>query len=493
MKFLKKTVFSHVFVFVLLILVSTMLRLQNLTSPMLDAYYFRQTQTATIARNFYKNGINLLRPELDIFGIGRERFLILESPLYEAAVALVSFLFDYSEVVARLVSITSGIISGIFLYFIVILLSGNRSLALLSLIFYLFFPINIFFQRAVLIESFVVMLHLLAILLWLIFLKKANIAKFIFTAVVTILAVIGKITYGPSLILFLLFLAIHKYKKMLLTRGEIWVFFIFVITVCFLWQKTANQLNVLSGQTFFTSNNLEHWIWNTGTISERLNPQSWINRYHDILSGITKITAVFFLVGLLKSLFQKKKLLNPWLIWMVIMAVYYLIFFRIQSHVYYFMIVTPSIAVLAAYGVFEFFLFIKKAINPVLSLTIILLLMLAFAFKSVKNVKGYFVIHTDVKHKIQMLNTYLKEPGPVIFIYPHWDWNSIYTYYSGRKGVVLTLSDLDNLTQYTSQGYRQVIFIDFSDKDINQTLLSKYRLTEIHRSQYIVITLFSGL
>lgn len=493
MKFLKKTVFSHVFVFVLLILVSTILRLQNLTAPMLDAYYFRQTQTATVARNFYNNGINLLRPELDIFGIGRERFLILESPLYEAAVALISFLFGYSEVVARLVSITSGIISGILLYFIASLLSGKRGLALLSLIFYLFFPINIFFHRAVLIESFVVMLHLLAILLWLIFLKKANIVLFIATVLITILAVIGKITYGPFLLLFLLFLAFHKHKKMLLTRGEIWVFFIFVAAICFFWQQTANQLNVLSGQAFFTSINLEHWIWNIGTISERLNPKSWVNRYHDILSGITKIAAVFFLAGLFKSLYQKKKLLNPWLIWMVIMAVYYLIFFRIQSHVYYFMVVTPAVAVLAAYGVIEFFLFVKKAINPALSLIIVYLLMLAYVLKSVKNVHGYFVIHSDVSRKIQMLNTHLKEPGPVIFIYPHWDWNSVYTYYSGRKGIVLTLSDLDNLTQYTSQGYRHVIFIDFSDKDINQTLLSKYRLTEIHRSQYIVVTLFSGL
>ncbi|HPP13462.1 MAG TPA: hypothetical protein PKW42_12105, partial [bacterium] len=44
----------------------------QIQQPLLDTYSFRQTQTATIARNFYRHGIDFFKTELDIFGPGEE-------------------------------------------------------------------------------------------------------------------------------------------------------------------------------------------------------------------------------------------------------------------------------------------------------------------------------------------------------------------------------------------------------------------------------------
>jgi len=455
---------------------------------MYDAYYFRQTQTATVAKNYVTNGINLLRSELDIFGIGKEKYLIMESPLYQATVAILAGTFGYSEMLARLISIAAGLISAICLYYIVNQLAKDKTLALLSVTFFLFFPINIFFQRTVLIESFVVMLHLLALALWLKLLDRQAIWLFILTLIVTILAAIGKIIYGPFLLLFMLVLGYFKFGKQIWRQSWLWLFFLSAGVGMWFWQTTANRLNILSGHGFFTSENPEHWIWNVGYFSERLKLKAWILRFNDILGGITKPGALAVFIGSLFILFNKSKKYYPWLIWVGIMLVYYVLFFRIQSHIYYFLIVTPSLAVLAAYGVWEGFKLSKKYFNRKIALVGVFLFMLAFLYKGSKNAQGYFVLHTDVQEKIELLNHELTEPGPVVFIFPQWDWNSVYTYYTGRKGIVLDFKNLDQLSQFRAQGYKYAVFIDFNPDEIGKDLFKQYKLTETFRSEMMIVS-----
>lgn len=497
---MKKFIFvNHYLIFLSVILVGAfVLRLNNLAAPIYDAYYFRQTQTATVARNYVASGINLLRSELDIFGIGKERYLIMESPLYQATVALLSGTFGYSEMLARLVSIFSGLVSAVCLYYLVKILSrsdrhsfsggGQQSLALLTATFFLFFPLNIFFQRTVLIESFVVMLHLLALVFWIKLLEKLTPMLFILTLVVTILAVISKIIYGPWLLLFMLAIGYFKFDKKIIGRPWIWLFFITAGVGMWFWQITANKLNILSGHGFFTSENPEHWLWNVGYFSERLKLKAWVLRTNDVLGGITKLGATAVVFGSLVILFKKNKKYYLWLIWVGIMLVYYVFFFRIQSHIYYFLIVTPSLAILAAIGASEGYKLINKLLNRKVAAFVIFIFILAFLYKGSKNAQGYFVLHTDVEQKIEILNREMTEPGPVVFIFPKWDWNSVYTYYTGRKGVVMDYKNLDQLSQLRAQGYKYAVFIDFNEEEINQKLLINYSLHEIYRGEKVLIS-----
>ncbi len=200
------------------------LRLNNFSAPIYDAYYFRQTQTATVARNFYEKGINLLRPELDIFGIGKEQYLILESPLYQAVYAAFAHILGFSDTLGRAISIASRIVSGLLLYLLVLLLSKKKKLAFLSMTIFYFFPLAIFSRRTVLIESFVLMLHLLALVLWILWLRHQGIGFYLLVLLITILAIISKIIYGPFLLLFIAVLLVVEKGKRELIRVEMMFF-----------------------------------------------------------------------------------------------------------------------------------------------------------------------------------------------------------------------------------------------------------------------------
>lgn len=466
------------------------LRLNNINQPLIDAYYFRQAQTATVARYFYEDGINIFRPELDIFGTGPEKHLIHEAGVYQATVAALSQVFGYSVQLARAVSIFSGIVSGLCVYCLVHEISNKKILALLSLFFFWFFPMNIFFQRAVLIESFVLMLHMLALCFWLTVLRKHSITIFIITLVITTLAIIAKVTYGPFLLLFMLLIGAHEKGKQLFRTPITWIFIITVSGAALYWQEMANKLNILSHQELFTSSNPTHWYYNIGTLRERFMPKIWQVRVQNALGGVTKIGFLTSGLGGVFLMIKKNKTKSLWLGWGVIMLVYYFVFFRMQDHAYYFLIITPVLAVLSAYGVWGIFSLLKK-VNQGIALFVVLTLVGFFMFKGVKNAQGYFVLHNDVQRKIDLMNKYFVKDGPIVFVAPLWKWESVYTYYTGRKGIVYRFDDLDiQEMKYLAQTYKYVVFQDFSAQDIDQELLSKFNLSEVHRDEGIVIAEF---
>lgn len=482
-KYLDKYVY---FIIAVLTVLALLTRLRGFSAPLYDAYYFRQTQTATVARNFYTNGINLFRPQLDIFGTGPEQYLILESPIYQAVVAYLSQFWGFSESIARSVSIASGLISGLCLYFIVLFINKNKLLALLSLIFFWFFPLSIFVERAVLIESFVVMMHLVTLLIWIILLRNTKIWLFLVAVIITILAIISKIIYAPTLLLFMGLIGLYEDGKKIFRRPEVWVFFISVIAAVFYWQTTADRLNILSNQPLFASQNKEYLLWNTGTLMERFSLHAWTDRIRDILGSVTKLGIVTVVLGIFWGIKNRNKAFVLWLGWLAVMFLEYIFFFRIQSHNYYFLVVLPALAVFAAYGIYGLGLWLGKISGKTVSFLVVLLILGYFMFKGSQNAWGYFVIHQDVERKIDITNRYLTKPGNIIFVFPQSDWNSVYTYYTHRKGIVMTLPGLGNIATYKYRGYAYVVFQDFDTGKINQSLLEKYHLSLIHEDKEVV-------
>ncbi len=206
------------------------------------------------------------------------------------------------------------------------------------------------------------------------------------------------------------------------------------------------------------------------------------------MGGITKLGALAMSAGATFILFHKNRKYFIYLVWIGIMFIYYLFFFRIQSHIYYFLIALPSLAVLAAVGIWAGYEVLKIYFNRKIARVVIFIFLLAFLYKGGKNAQGFFVVHTDIAEKIEVLNQELVIPGPVVLIFPKWDWNSVYTYYTHRKGIVLDIKNLDQLSQYRAQGYKYSVFIDFKPEEINQHLLDQYKLQETHRGANVIIS-----
>ena len=98
---LATTVRQHVPLLVIL-LVATVLRLQYLHAPLLDAHRWRQVDTASIARTFYEGSINPLKPEAN-WG-GAHGYVESEFPLYSYGLALLYAIFGVHDWFGRLLT-----------------------------------------------------------------------------------------------------------------------------------------------------------------------------------------------------------------------------------------------------------------------------------------------------------------------------------------------------------------------------------------------------
>lgn len=154
---------SDKFFLSLIVLIAFLLRLYRIDTPLADWHSWRQADTASVTRNYVKNGINLLYPTFDDLSnvaSGKDNpkgLRFVEFPLYNIAHVFVDQLFiGYNlELKGRLTSILASVGSTIFIFFLVRKYSG-RLTAFFSALFFAIIPFNIFFSRVILPEPFLV-------------------------------------------------------------------------------------------------------------------------------------------------------------------------------------------------------------------------------------------------------------------------------------------------------------------------------------------------
>lgn len=161
--------FSEVIIVILLLLLGGWLRTYRLNAPLADWHSWRQADTAAVARNFVKDGFNLLYPQSDSFLALNEhrlqnpnRYFINEFPLYNAIVAGLYTQFGVHEYLGRLVSIFFSLIGALALYGLVRTLLGVVP-SLFTLAYYLFLPYNIYYSRVFMPDPTFVALSILSL------------------------------------------------------------------------------------------------------------------------------------------------------------------------------------------------------------------------------------------------------------------------------------------------------------------------------------------
>jgi hypothetical protein len=130
----------------LIILLSLVVHLPGLTSPLLDYQAYRQCQTASMARNYVRHGMHFSRPELDTEGSPVRAGT--EFPIYSYLLALLFKVFGTKEIWGHILSAIFAAWGGIFLYLFVRQQLGE-SWALASALVMSVLPIHIYFTRSV--------------------------------------------------------------------------------------------------------------------------------------------------------------------------------------------------------------------------------------------------------------------------------------------------------------------------------------------------------
>ena len=144
---------KNLFRILLLLVVALIFRLPGIREPLTDTQYWRQTDTASIARNYYEEGMRFYYPSVNWREDG-PGYVESEFPLYPYMVALLYEGFGgVEESLGRLVSVVFGLFTVLLLYLFSFRLFKNSAMAFISGMVYAISPLCIFYNRAFMPES----------------------------------------------------------------------------------------------------------------------------------------------------------------------------------------------------------------------------------------------------------------------------------------------------------------------------------------------------
>jgi hypothetical protein len=156
-----------------ILVIAFTVRLYELTTPLADWHSFRQADTASVTREFVKNGVNLLYPRYhDISNIQSGKFnpqgwRMVEFPLVNGVLAwILRFQPEWNlVVVSRLASVFATVISIAALAQLIEKMHDSQT-ALVAALVWAIIPYGIYYGRVILPEPFVLMFVLISLVAW---------------------------------------------------------------------------------------------------------------------------------------------------------------------------------------------------------------------------------------------------------------------------------------------------------------------------------------
>lgn len=206
--------FNLIIIFVIMIL-GAALRLYRLDAPLADWHSWRQTDTASVAREYVKNGIDLMHPtyhDLSSIPSGLDNpngYRFVEFPIISALHATLAKNYPQLGLVewGRLLSVISSTLSIGLIYLIMQTVSGNLA-AMVAALVYATLPYNIFYGRVILPEPHLILFMLAALYAFIRYYETGKVVALIFYTITMTLAVLMKPTalvVGVPIALYALF------------------------------------------------------------------------------------------------------------------------------------------------------------------------------------------------------------------------------------------------------------------------------------------------
>jgi Dolichyl-phosphate-mannose-protein mannosyltransferase len=234
------------FVFYFLLLLALGLRLYGVTNPLTDHHYWRQTDTAAIARNFATIEMNIMQPMLD--WQGERGYAEVEFQLYTFLIAVLYKVVGVHDSLGRMLSVLFSMVGWFVLYDMARRMFG-RSAALGAVALYSIAPLAVFFGRSFQPEAAMATFSIFALYAAWRYSERESIKWLWLSAVSVSLAILLKLT-SLYLGLPLLFIAYRRDRFRFLLCWKWWVFAFIALAPSYYWYTWAHQLGVASGAGF---------------------------------------------------------------------------------------------------------------------------------------------------------------------------------------------------------------------------------------------------
>lgn len=301
---------------------------------------WRESDVASIARNYYREGMNIFSPRIDWRGDG-PGYAEMEFPVLPWMIALFYKVFGYHEIAGKLLSFSFSLAS----LLIFLKLSHYFLPKLADAAATLFFALNpLLFRTANTLqpESLMFMLYLLAVYAFLRWIQDDSKKYYIIALIATALSILVKASAAHIGLFYLLFVIRQRGFKFL-QNWSMWLFAVLSLLPALLWYTHAHQLWLQYGNSLGVSNE-SHWVGldffkNIYFIKGIINSE---------IRFVWMPTGLFIIVTGLMS--NRRNLANQiCVMWLIAIFLYYFIAARTTADewaYYYHIFAVPPIAIL---------------------------------------------------------------------------------------------------------------------------------------------------
>jgi 4-amino-4-deoxy-L-arabinose transferase-like glycosyltransferase len=236
-------------VFFVLLSVALLLRIPLLTRPLTDSHTdsWRQTDTASIARHFYRGGYQLFHPQVYWGGSG-PAYTETEFQLHPFVTALLYGAFGEQVWLGRLVSLTFAMLGLCAFYFLARRVAGER-VALFGLGFLALSPLHVRYSTAFMPEATVLCFYVAALYFFQRWLDEQRSRDLWLAGGATALAILVKPTSIQVGLVFALLLLFRE-RLRFLSRLQMWGFALVCLAPGVAWYWHARNLYLTYGNTF---------------------------------------------------------------------------------------------------------------------------------------------------------------------------------------------------------------------------------------------------
>lgn len=408
---------------VVILFLSFVVRLYRIDEPLADWHSWRQADTAAVARNYVKYGVDLLHPIYDDIsstqsGLDNPNgYRMVEFPIYNALVASVYSRWPgyKMETWARMISILASLGSLIFLYLIVKKYKDSIT-ALFTGFFFGLIPYNIFFSRTILPEPTMTFAFLGAIYFFDKYLDEESKSKktfwFACSAILSSIALLVKVM-AVFFLFPIIYLILSKYKLKVLIKPELWIYALVTFIPIILWRVWITK--------FPEGIPASDWLLNGGNIRFKGAFFRWIiaERMGKLILAYGGFVLFFF------GLVAKKTKSHMFLLSFLVSSITYVIVFARGNvqHDYYQIPTIPSLAIFAAIGAREL---LEKSKILLLSL---ILMMLGFGWYEIRG--DFNINHPEIVEAGIIVDRIT--PPDALVIAPY-EGDTAFLYQTKRKG-----------------------------------------------------------
>lgn len=444
---LEQSQYFEYFLLSLVLVFGFLVRLYKINTPLADWHSWRQADTASVTKNYLKDGINLLYPRYhDISSIqtgyqNPQGYRFVEFPIYNLMHIGIYKLFYKNinlETAGRLTNIIFAIFIAVSLYLFVKRATKNKWLGILSAGFYLFIPYNIYYTRVVLPDAMAAGFGVLGVWLFWEYLQSKKSWLVYASAILFALGLLTKpfvAFYG----LPVLYMTIRKYKWDIFKNIHLLIALDLALIPMLLWRIWINQKGLLVG--------IAHYKWAFNGDGIRFRPAFWrwifAERVGRLILGFWGL--VPFASGLVVKPSKKlQKFFRYNLFWLGGVLLYASIIATANvRHDYYQVYFVPVIAVFLSFGVWQ--LWNNTSFNNLVSKALLLFSVGMMLMVGFYEVKDYYKINDPAIIKAGAAVNEISDDGDLV-VAPY-NGNTAFLYQTGRWGWPVVETSIDDLIQ----------------------------------------------